>query len=154
MPGNVIVIESIVVYADSSFIVSLYLRDANSAAARQAMKEYPAGIALSRIAGLEVKNAFRLALYRQWIQAIQEARVQSLFDEDSDGGFLRSVPFATDEIFSEAERLSRSHSKHFGSRSLDVLHVACARVIELQDFASFDARQRELAESVGLRVVP
>lgn len=142
------------IYADSSFIVSLYLRDANSAAACQAIKEYPEGIALGRIAGLEVKNAFRLALYRKWIRAIQEARLQALFDEDSDGGFLRSVPFATDEIFSEAERLSRSHSKRSGNRSLDVLHVACARVLELQVFASFDARQRKLAESLGLQVVP
>lgn len=118
------------------------------------MRQHPAGIALSRIAGLEVKNAFRLALYRQWIQPIQEARVQALFDEDSDGGFLRPMPFATDEIFSEAERLSRLHSKNSGNRSLDVLHVACARIIELQVFASFDARQRKLAESVGLRVLP
>lgn len=154
MPRNATVIEGIVIYADSSFIVSLYLRDANSAAARQTMKEYPAGIALSRIAGLEVKNAFRLALYRQWIQPIQEARVQALFDEDFAGGFLCSVPFATDEIFSEAERLSRLYSKISGNRSLDVLHVAFARVIELEVFASFDARQRKLAESVGLRVVP
>ncbi|MFP4157433.1 MAG: type II toxin-antitoxin system VapC family toxin [Opitutales bacterium] len=142
------------IYADSSFLVSLYLCDANSAVARQEMKHHPGGVALSRIAGLEVKNAFRLALYRQWIQPIQEARLQVLFDADSAGGFLRAVPFATDEIFSEAERLSRLQTAISGNRSLDVLHIACARVADLEVFASFDGRQRKLAESVGLQLVP
>jgi predicted nucleic acid-binding protein len=142
------------IYADSSFLVSLYLRDANSAAARGEMKSNPQEVALSRIAGLEVKNAFRLAVFRGWITPIQESRVQTLFDLDSKGGFLRPIPFSSDDIFAEAERLSMTHTAISGNRSLDVLHVACARLTELEGFASFDERQRKLAAKVGLCVIP
>ena len=142
------------IYADSSFLVSLYLRDANSAAARGQMDAHPQQIALSRIAALEVRNAFRLAVFRKWITPAQERRVQALFDSDCGDGFLRPVPFSSDEIFAEAERLSRTHTSRSGNRSLDVLHVACARLTDLEVFASFDERQRRLAEKIGLRVAP
>jgi len=142
------------IYADSSFLVSLYLRDSNSEQARKEMKARPQEIALSRIAALEVKNAFRLAVFREWITSAQLDRVQSLFDADASGGFLRPVPFPVDELFAESERLSQAYTAASGNRSLDVLHVACARHSELAVFASFDLRQRYLAKKVGLRLVP
>ena len=142
------------IYADSSFLVSLYLRDANSEAAQREMKSHSGGVALSRLAGLEVRNAFRLAVFRGWITPLQEASLEALFLSDSKGGFLRSLSFATDEIFAESERLSNLHTTAFGNRSLDVLHVACALIADLKVFASFDARQRKLAQSVGLRLAP
>ena len=142
------------IYADSSFLVSLYLRDANAAVARREMKISPQEIALSRIAALEVRNAFRLAVFREWITPDQESRIQTLFELDSRDGFLRPIPFSSDDIFAEAERLSKTHTAISGNRSLDVLHVSCARLTELEGFASFDERQRKLAGQVGLRVVP
>jgi len=142
------------IYADSSFLVSLYLRDANSESAQAEMKLHSGGVALSRIAGLEVKNAFRLAVFRGWITPLQQTHLQTLFMSDSNGGFLRSLSFATDEVFAESERLSDLHTAVSGNRSLDVLHVACARIADLKVFASFDARQRKLAQSVGLRLAP
>jgi predicted nucleic acid-binding protein len=142
------------IYADSSFLVSLYLSDANSRAAQAELERDSGQVALSRIAGLEVRNAFRLAVFRGWISAAQEARVQALFDADASGGFLHPVTFATDEVFFAAERLSHAHTAVSGNRSLDVLHIACARVAELEVFASFDERQRKLASLQGLQVVP
>lgn len=142
------------IYADSSFLVSLYLRDANSQKAQGALELFSECVALSPIAGLEVKNAFRLAVFRGWISADQSARVQALFDADVSGGFLRPIKFVTDEVFFAAEHLSHLHTADSGNRSLDVLHVACAQVAELKVFASFDERQRKLAVSQCLRVIP
>jgi predicted nucleic acid-binding protein len=39
-------------------------------------------------------------------------------------------------------------------RTLDVLHVAAALLLEAKILASFDERQRRLAASVGLKVLP
>lgn len=142
------------IYADSSFLVSLYLRDANAAAARREMKIHPREIALSRLAALEVRNAFRLAVFRGWITQDQENRLQTLFHLDLNGGFLRPIPFSSDEIFAQAERLSKTHTATSGNRSLDLLHLACARLAELKVFASFDGRQRKLASAIELHVVP
>ena len=41
-----------------------------------------------------------------------------------------------------------------GTRSLDILHVAAARTMLIEEFISFDARQRELASAIGLKVSP
>jgi predicted nucleic acid-binding protein len=142
------------IYADSSFLVSLYLRDSNSETARLEMTSQAQEVGLSRIARLEVTNAFRLAVFREWISPEQEKRVQSLFETDAKDGFLRPLPFTVDEVFREAEHLSSAFTPSLGNRSLDVLHVACARLAELKVFASFDARQCKLAEQVGLKIVP
>jgi predicted nucleic acid-binding protein len=40
-----------------------------------------------------------------------------------------------------------------GTRTLDVLHVACALELKLRRFLSFDERQQQLAAAVGLRLV-
>ncbi len=135
-------------------MVSLYLPDANSVAARRQMNRNPHEIALSPIAALEVRNAFRLAVFRGWITPEQDKHLQALFNLDSSGGFLRPIPFSADDIFAEAERLSQKETALSGNRSLDVLHIACARLTELKGFASFDERQRKLARKVGLQVIP
>lgn len=109
---------------------------------------------MSRIAALEVRNAFRLAVFREWIDSEQEKRLQILFDLDLKDNFLRPIPFSSDEIFAHAEQLSMRYTAISGNRSLDLLHIACARLAELNGFASFDRRQRKLANDVGMRVVP
>jgi predicted nucleic acid-binding protein len=103
------------IYADSSFLVSLYLRDANSATARSEMLSNPQQIALSRIAALEVRNAFRLAVFRGWITPEQDKQLQTLFHSDSNGGFLQPVPFSSDDVFAEAERLSKAETAMLGT---------------------------------------
>jgi hypothetical protein len=52
-----------------------------------------------------------------------------------------------------AADLSREHTPELGCRSLDVLHVACALELDLRSFLTFDARQRQLARAVGLRLI-
>ena len=109
------------IYADSSFLVSLYLRDANSEAARSEMKLHTVGVGLSGIAGLEVRNAFRLAVFRGWITSLQEARVQALLASDLNGGFLCPLSFAKDEVFAQSERLSEQHTSGSGNLQRFVL---------------------------------
>ena len=41
-----------------------------------------------------------------------------------------------------------------GTRSLDLLHVAAALVLDTKVFFSFDDRQRKAAASEGLKVKP
>lgn len=54
--------------------------------------------------------------------------------------------------FRVAVQLSERHSLFLATRSLDLLHVASARVLRLSTFASFDARQRNLAQTLSLDV--
>jgi predicted nucleic acid-binding protein len=57
-------------------------------------------------------------------------------------------------VFRIAASLSDHHSATVGTRSLDILHVAAAKLLRANEFVSFDRRQRILAASAGLKVVP
>jgi len=52
-----------------------------------------------------------------------------------------------------AAELSREHSRSLGTRSLDVLHVASAMELGLRSFITFDVRQQNLVEAVGLKLL-
>jgi predicted nucleic acid-binding protein len=49
--------------------------------------------------------------------------------------------------------LSQTYSPTLGTRTLDVLHVACALELRMRHFLTFDHKQKQLAEAVGLRPV-
>jgi hypothetical protein len=69
--------------------------------------------------------------------------------------FASSLPeHSLQEVFSLAESLSAAHSACLGARSLEVLHVAAALLLEADEFVSFDRRQRWLAARAGLKVRP
>jgi predicted nucleic acid-binding protein len=51
-------------------------------------------------------------------------------------------------------KLSAEYAALYLTRTLDVLHVAVALLLEAKILASFDERQRRLAAGVGLQVLP
>ena len=53
-------------------------------------------------------------------------------------------------VLMEAELSALTHTPVVGSRTLDILHVADAKLIGATDFCTFDARQSSLAVRVGL----
>lgn len=57
-----------------------------------------------------------------------------------------SKPMA-EAIYIEARRLSARYSARLGTRSLDIIEVASALVLEADSFHTFDERQRKLAKA-------
>ena len=51
-------------------------------------------------------------------------------------------------------KLSTEYGARYLTRTLDVLHLAAALLLEAKSSASFDDRQRRLAASVGLKLLP
>jgi predicted nucleic acid-binding protein len=58
------------------------------------------------------------------------------------------------KVFRRTEFLSAEYSGDIGSRSLDLLHVAAALEAGCRAFASFDVRQRKVAESYESALIP
>jgi predicted nucleic acid-binding protein len=52
-----------------------------------------------------------------------------------------------------AAEMSQSHTPKLETRSLDVLHVACALEMKLRYFLTFDERQQKLATAAGLKLI-
>lgn len=137
--------------ADTSFLFSLYRKDAHSEAALARLTKAGQPLLLSVLNEFELGNALRLAEYRGLIPAGDAAvRLQGLAEDRLAGRWLRSeIPL--EEILAEADSLSAAHTVLRGHRAFDILHVAHARLARPQSFLSFDANQLILAKAAGLR---
>jgi predicted nucleic acid-binding protein len=143
-----------VAFADTGFIVSLYLKDTTSAPARAAVEAAPVALPLTPLAMLELRNAFNRAVQRQRITAAQRDALWQDVEADIASGFLVPVPVAAGPLHDMARKLSDRHTPVLGTRSLDLWHVAAALILEAKVFFSFDDRQRKAAASEGLKVKP
>lgn len=81
-------------------------------------------------------------------------RMKQLFAEDLTKGVFAILPVPAATLYPKAIALAERHSATLGTRSLDLMHVAAALILEADLFLSFDERQRKAAEGEGLSVGP
>lgn len=141
-------------YADTGFLVSLYKVETTSPAAAAMMSRLQTPVWLSPLGELELHNAFQLSIFRGEIDNSAATRKQQLFADDLTKGIfiIQPVPAAT--LYPKALELAARHSATLGTRSLDLMHVAAALLLNAELFLSFDDRQRKAAEAEGMRVGP
>ena len=140
-------------YADSSFLVSCYVLDANTPHAKEYLARTGAPLAFTTLHNLEVRNAFKLGVFRGLLTANEACRSWTNLEKDRRTGRLVRTTVTWPSVFRLAARLSEQHSGTIGTRSIDILHVAAAKAMRGGEFISFDVRQRTLASAVGLKVV-
>lgn len=143
-----------VAYADTSFLYSLYGHDANSTQARTMGNALKIPLALTLLQRHELRNAFRLAVFRKVMTLERCEAVLVAIEADIKTGVLVETPVSWAEVFAGAEALSAAHSKTLGTRGFDVLHVAAAIALGTKDFLTFDSRHKTLAVKAGLKVKP
>lgn len=137
------------VYADSSFLVSCYLVDANTSLAKAYLDAHDIPLPFTALHELEVRNALRLGVFRGVLIEEQAKAAIANLDSDLRAGRLVRTTVKWPVVFRLASRLSEQHAVTTGTRSLDILHVAAAKALRLKEFASFDSRQRALAAAAG-----
>ena len=143
-----------VAFADTGFIASLYLEESTSKAADAALGVKREPLPLTPLVALELRNAFNRAVQRQRITAAQRDALWQDVEADIASGFLVLTPVASAALHDSARQLSDRYTPTLGTRSLDLLHVAAALLLDAEVFLSFDDRQRKAAASEGLNVKP
>jgi predicted nucleic acid-binding protein len=140
-------------YADTSFVVSLYVPDVHSPAAIAAMGKTGGPVLITALIEVELCNAIELRVFRKELTGQQGKAAAQAFEEDLQNGVfsLQPLPAAT---FGQAKRLARQHTASLGTRTLDLLHVAAALTLGADSIFSFDASERKLAHAAGLHVRP
>lgn len=149
-------------YADSSFLLRLVTGEPG---AQQAVAEYrrlgrPSLFYLP-LHALEVENGIRQRAFheRRVLPSGQRARIAherdavlarlaSLVKRDALKELVLDMDLATDR----ARQLSATYSEKTGARAIDLLHVACALLLESEVFLTSDQRQAALAKGEGLPV--
>ena len=139
------------IYADPSFLVSLYIPDANSAAALRTMQASSGDRLVSVLCELEVVNAFGLRVFRKQATPAEANSALSNFERDLREGLflLRGLP---ERIFERARQLSQETTAKLGTRTADLLHVAAALELGADFLYSFDQQQMKLAHAVRLKL--
>jgi predicted nucleic acid-binding protein len=139
------------IYADASFLISLYSLDANSAIAGQTMRASSGERYVTVFGELEVVSALHLRVFRKEISGSQVQSSLSDFERDMRDGILLLRPLP-EQVFERAGQLSRQTTARLGTRTADLLHVAAALELAADHLYSFDQQQRKLARAVGLKV--
>jgi len=139
-------------YADTSFLVRLYLTQSDSQKALAFMRDFRDPLPFTPLHRHELRNALRLAVFRKEIEA--ERRTAAFLDIESDleDGILAHVPIPWTNAFREAEQLGNDHTEMMGVRSVDLIHVGIAQTLGMKQFLTFDTRQAELAKAAGFKV--
>lgn len=137
------------VYADTSFLVSLYVLDVNSARADATMRRTNLPVAISALVELELTNAISMRLFRRELKTAEAKAAYALVRKDIEDGVLESKPIPN-VAFERAKQIARRGTPRLGTRTIDVLHVALALEFRAEAFYTFDARQAKLAVAEGL----
>jgi len=143
-----------VTYADSSFLVSLYVQDSNTERAKKYLSRNQSPLLLTIFSKSETQHALRTLAFRKLITIGEMTQGLIHLERAQEEGVYELQPGVPDEIFQKATQLSHRHALEIGVRYLDTLHIASALLVNAKRFLTFDARQGKLAKAVGLEVRP
>jgi predicted nucleic acid-binding protein len=143
-----------VAYADTGFIVSLYFSEPTSPRAHAAAGQLREALPITPFLLLELRNAFNLGIKRGEVDAPERNALWRKFETDLSDGIFVYAPLSLTEGFRLARDLSDRHTPHFGTRSLDLLHLASARILGASELLTFDQKQAKAARAEGLKVRP
>ncbi len=146
-----------IVYCDTSFLVSwLNEDDLNHHAAREMGKEFDSeDWILCEVHALEVPAAVRAAMHRQQnpIPEHVARKVINRFDRAWTGKVFQRKALARDGL-ADSVHMARSLGEAHGWKSrhttLDLWHLGAAWALSAGAFLTFDARQKRVAQSMGM----
>ncbi len=141
-----------VIYPDTSFLVSLYIDEDHSKSSEDYADTLHDPLVFTPFHRLEFRTAIRVRVFRNELTISQMTHILHQIDEDLLDGLLRHTPLSWAETLREAERLGAAHLTVTGVRSGDLLHISSAVVLGAREFVTFDQRQTKLARRAGLKV--
>jgi predicted nucleic acid-binding protein len=138
------------IYADTSFFVSVYLTDPHSSRTQALLSPNPE-VCVTPLHRAEWAHAIEQHVFRKTLSSAEALQLHRKFERDCvDSWISVSMP---DSSFARCEDLARRHAAQIGMRTLDTLHVAVALELSVDSFWSFDERQTKLAKMSGLRTI-
>lgn len=146
------------IYADTNFIVRLYLEKPESGEARSLMARHLPCLPVIWLLKLEVINGIEQSIFtgygetRQRISHNLAAACQQQFRDDLNDGIAMSMADVSNAVIGRVvEELSLRHTAKHGFRTYDLVHVAAALVLKCKTFWSYDKRASILAGLEGLK---
>jgi predicted nucleic acid-binding protein len=142
-------------YVDTSFLLALYLDEgeftvgARRVAAR--LREEPV---LTEFAEVEWEAGLGRRLFLGTLTPAEAAMARLQLQHDLEDGLFARAPIRATAWLPLARRLATRHAASLGVRSLDLLHVAAAKLSAATILLTFDERQAKLGLVEGFKVLP
>jgi len=140
-------------YFDTGVALKLVVNEPLSERTRQFVTERKAAVPISRLHEVEIQNSLQALTFRKLIDDQQLAAAQSVLADLFRSGRFRRIDVSIDRMAAEALSLASIVTRITGCRTLDLMHVAAAKLWGAREFVSTDARQIQAASLCGLRVV-
>jgi hypothetical protein len=138
-------------YLDTSALLKLYLREQGSEWVQTQLTAQDDPIPVWELQEAELANALHLKVFWGDISSAQAEEQLAHFRSRRMRGIYHFPHIERAALLERFRTLSRL-TQEFGTRTLDVLHVACACELAADRFLSFDQRQLALAARAGLRI--
>jgi predicted nucleic acid-binding protein len=140
-------------YFDTGLVLQLVIEEPLSAKVLAFVKERRTPIPFSRLMEVEIENALHAFRFRGAITQGQLVASRTIVsDLVGEGRFLK-VDLSLDKIASETLSLVPIIAAKGGCRTLDLMHVATAKLLGVAEFVTTDKRQKAAASICGLQVV-
>ncbi len=145
-------------FPDTSFLCSIYREQRFSKTADAMIESLTAPLPVSALLALEFRQSvrFQAKLYSndrtRGFSRHEGVRMLRDFQSDLSSEVLGMVAVDWSDVYHIAERLSVQHTEDRGHRLTDILHVATAVHLGTENFLTFDASQRALAQAEGMSV--
>ena len=138
-------------YADSSFIVALYLQQQSSRLAAAFMRQHGEPLPFTPWHRLEARNAIRLAVFHRAIDFHQcKTQLRQLEADLRDESLIIHTPIDWLAVLRQAEKLGAAYNESIGCRSANLFHIAAAIELKAGCFLTLDERQKKMAKAAGL----
>ena len=145
-------------YPDTSFLYAIYRKQVNSPTAAAFFQEMPEPLIASSLLLYEFRQSVRFQGFlfaqdsRKGFSWALGATLLKTLRSDLAAGVLVVATVDWADAQNIAERLSSRYTLASGHRALDILHVATALHLGVDEFLTFDEDQRALAIAEGLEV--
>lgn len=141
------------IYWDTSVIIKLYIKETDSEIVAKKAQEFDLSIPFTLLHELEITNALELKRFRNELTPGQIDKIKALRHYHEENFIYHRPIIDWSSVYQQAIHLSQSFSYQIGTRSLDILHVAAACILNAGSFFSNDSRQLSLAESAGFKPI-
>jgi len=140
-------------YIDSSVLVKLYYPEPESKQFSEWIIKQKQPILFTQFHELEMVNAFALKVFRKEILKESFNAFHRIIKKDKAAGILEFVNPDWSEVLQEAIKISKRNSSVIGTRSLGIIHIASADILNCDTFLTNDNRQLSAALAIGLKTI-
>ncbi len=140
------------IYLDASVFIKLFLIEVGSEKVSKLVTEQEDALPIWQLLEVELINALRYKEFTNQLVMTQVEELVALFKARKNR-CLYFYPLLDQSAFLQQCLSFTELTPTFGCRTLDIQHVAVAKLLEPKTFVTADLKQERLASAVGLKTI-